>query len=80
MLPIVIPAGVESGMGEIILLMRKIPQMNAQLHQGIWNKSASGSHEVRGKKLGIIGYGNIGTQLSVVAEAFGMEGLLITMW
>lgn len=64
---------VELAMGEIILLMRKIPQMNAQLHQGIWNKSASGSHEVRGKKLGIIGYGNIGTQLSVLAEAFGME-------
>lgn len=64
---------VELAMGEIILLMRKIPQMNAQLHQGIWNKSATGSHEVRGKKLGIVGYGNIGAQLSVVAEAFGME-------
>lgn len=64
---------VELAMGEIILLMRKIPQMNAGLHKGIWNKSASGSHEIRGKKLGIIGYGNIGAQLSVIAEALGME-------
>lgn len=64
---------VELALGEMIMLMRKIPTMNANLHKGIWNKSASGCYEVRGKKLGIVGYGNIGTQLSVIAEALGME-------
>lgn len=64
---------VELAVGEMIMLMRKIPAMNAKLHQGIWNKSATGCYEVRGKRLGIVGYGNIGTQLSVVAEALGME-------
>ncbi len=43
------------------------------MHQGIWDKSAKGSFEVRGKKLGLIGYGNIGTQLSVIAESLGMK-------
>ncbi len=47
-------------LGEILLLMRNVPQANAEVHRGIWNKSANGSHEVRGKKLGIIGYGHIG--------------------
>ena len=60
-------------LGEIFLLMRNIPQANAEVHRGIWNKSAVGSHEVRGKKLGIIGYGHIGSQLSIVAEALGMH-------
>src|SRR5688572_9766366 len=43
------------------------------MHQGVWDKSAKGSFEVRGKKLGLIGYGNIGTQLSVIAESLGMK-------
>lgn len=62
-------------LGEMILLMRKIPEANAQVHRGEWNKSADGCHEVRGKKLGIVGYGHIGTQVSVLAEALGMEVL-----
>ncbi|PJG83909.1 phosphoglycerate dehydrogenase [Caviibacterium pharyngocola] len=60
-------------LGEILLLMRNIPQANAEVHRGLWNKSAVGSHEVRGKKLGIIGYGHIGSQLSIIAESLGME-------
>lgn len=60
-------------LAEMILLMRKIPASNMQVHRGEWKKSADGCHEVRGKKLGIIGYGNIGTQVSVLAEALGME-------
>lgn len=60
-------------LGEIILLMRQIPKANAEVHRGEWNKSAAGSNEVRGKKLGIIGYGHIGSQLSVLAEAVGMK-------
>ena len=53
--------------------MRNIPQANADVHRGLWNKSAVGSHEVRGKKLGIVGYGHIGSQLSIIAESLGME-------
>lgn len=60
-------------LAEMILLMRKIPEANAQVHRGEWKKSADGSHEVRGKKLGIVGYGHIGTQVSVLAEALGMD-------
>lgn len=60
-------------LGEILLLMRKVPQANAEVHRGIWNKSAIGANEVRGKILGIIGYGHIGSQLSVLAEAVGMR-------
>jgi len=60
-------------MGEIVMLLRKIPDRSASAHQGGWDKSAIGSREVRGKTLGIIGYGNIGSQLSVLAEAFGMR-------
>ena len=60
-------------LAEIILLMRQVPKANAEVHRGIWNKSASGSNEVRGKKLGIIGYGHIGSQLSVIAESLGMQ-------
>lgn len=58
---------------EAIMLMRGIPEKNAQAHQGGWLKSAKGSHEVRGKTLGIIGYGSIGSQLSVIAESLGMH-------
>ncbi len=57
----------------IICLMRRIPAHTHHLKHGLWDKSASGSHEVRGKTLGIIGYGNIGSQLSVLAEALGMR-------
>lgn len=59
--------------GQAILLLRGIPQKNALLHRGIWQKAASGSFETRGKKLGIVGYGNIGSQLSVLAESMGMK-------
>ncbi|MDH5476238.1 MAG: phosphoglycerate dehydrogenase [Cyclobacteriaceae bacterium] len=57
----------------IILLKRNLSDKIAQMHQGNWNKSADSSFEVRGKKLGIIGYGNIGSQLSVLAESMGIE-------
>ncbi len=60
-------------LAEMILLMRGIPARNAKAHRGIWDKSATDSYEIRGKKLGIIGYGSIGTQLSVLAEGLGME-------
>ena len=59
--------------GASIVLIRKILEKNNAAHQGIWNKDAKGSFELRGKTLGIIGYGNIGTQLSVMAEAMGMR-------
>ena len=58
---------------DIIALMRRIPAHTHYLKTGLWGKSATGSHEVRGKTLGIIGYGNIGSQLSVLAEALGMR-------
>ncbi|MDH5379247.1 MAG: phosphoglycerate dehydrogenase [Cyclobacteriaceae bacterium] len=64
---------VELAISEIIMLMRNLPDKASLMHQGIWNKSAGNSFEVRNKKLGIVGYGNIGAQLSVLAEAFGME-------
>lgn len=64
---------VELAIGELILLMRKAALKNNQMHKGIWDKSAGGSFEIRGKVLGLIGYGNIGTQLSVIAEALGMK-------
>jgi D-3-phosphoglycerate dehydrogenase len=53
--------------------MRNLPDRLSEMHQGTWNKSAAGSNEIRGKKLGIVGYGNIGAQLSVVAEAIGFD-------
>jgi D-3-phosphoglycerate dehydrogenase len=59
--------------GLAIMLIRRIPDKNTAAHQGIWLKDASGSFELRGKTLGIIGYGNIGTQVSVLAEALGMK-------
>ncbi|QMU27589.1 phosphoglycerate dehydrogenase [Adhaeribacter radiodurans] len=64
---------VELAIGEIIMLSRNIPTKSEKMHQGKWDKSAHNSFEVRGKKLGIVGYGNIGSQLSVLAEAMGME-------
>lgn len=66
---------VELALAEIIMLARHIPDRNRDLQAGQWMKSAAGSHEVRGKTLGIVGYGAIGTQLSVVAEALGMRVL-----
>ena len=59
--------------GASIMLIRKIVDKNTAAHKGIWNKEAKGSYELRGKTLGIIGYGNIGTQLSIMAEAMGMK-------
>ncbi|MCX6217397.1 phosphoglycerate dehydrogenase [Spirosoma sp.] len=64
---------VELAIGEIIMLIRSIVPKSNMMHKGGWDKSAKNSFEVRGKKLGLVGYGNIGTQLSVVAEALGME-------
>ena len=60
-------------MASSIMLIRKIPDKNKAAHEGIWLKDATGSHELRGKTLGIIGYGNIGSQVSVLAEALGMK-------
>jgi D-3-phosphoglycerate dehydrogenase / 2-oxoglutarate reductase len=59
--------------GAAIMLIRRIPEKNRLMHEGIWMKDASNSHELRGKTLGIIGYGNIGSQVSVMAEALGMK-------
>jgi D-3-phosphoglycerate dehydrogenase len=64
---------VELVLGEIIALARRLPEKTQRMHEGVWDKSARGSHEVRGRTLGIVGYGNIGTQLSNVAEAFGLR-------
>ena len=64
---------VELAIGEIIDLSRRVTVKNSRLHRGVWDKSADGAHEVRGHTLGIIGYGNIGTQLSVLAEAMGLN-------
>lgn len=58
---------------EAILLMRRIPEKNMECHRGGWSKSAAGSYEVRGKTLGLIGYGHIGTQVGVLAESLGMR-------
>lgn len=62
-------------LAEIIFLMRGIPQRNAAAHRGAWLKTADGSHEVRGKCLGIVGYGHIGTQVGLLAESLGMQVL-----
>ena len=64
---------VELVIGEIISLARRIPEKNQNMHAGVWDKSAAGSHEVRGRTLGIVGYGNIGAQLSVLAESLGFS-------
>ena len=63
----------ELAVGEIILLLRRTFHASTQMHQGVWNKSAAGAHEVRGLTLGIVGYGKIGSQLSDLAEAMGMR-------
>jgi D-3-phosphoglycerate dehydrogenase len=63
----------ELTMAEIVMLMRRIFPKSVSAHAGGWDKSAVGSNEVRGKTLGIVGYGNIGTQLAVIAEALGMR-------
>ena len=60
-------------LGQILLLLRGIPEKNALAHRGIWKKSADNSYEARGKRLGIIGYGHIGTQLGIIAENLGMR-------
>lgn len=60
-------------MAEAILLLRGVPEKNAKAHRGEWQKTAKHSYEVRGKRLGIVGYGSIGSQLSVIAESMGME-------
>ncbi|MGJ9411901.1 phosphoglycerate dehydrogenase [Aeromicrobium sp. CF4.19] len=64
---------VELAIAEIISLARRLHEKSTAMHDGVWNKSAAGSHEVRGRTLGIVGYGNIGSQLSVVAEALGFK-------
>lgn len=64
---------VELVIGEIIALARRLTEKTQRMHEGVWDKSAQGSHEIRGRTLGIVGYGNIGTQLSNVAEAIGMS-------
>ena len=63
----------ELTIAEAILLLRGIPAKNAACHRGDWHKSAEGSYEIRGKTLGIVGYGAIGSQLSVLAESLGMR-------
>ena len=60
-------------LAEIVLLLRGIPERNAAAHRGEWLKTATGAREVRGKKLGIVGYGHIGTQIGVLAESVGMQ-------
>ena len=60
-------------LAEAIMLLRGIPEKNAVAHRGGWQKTAKNSYEIRGKKLGIIGYGSIGSQLSILAEGLGME-------
>ncbi|PIP80826.1 MAG: phosphoglycerate dehydrogenase [Gammaproteobacteria bacterium CG22_combo_CG10-13_8_21_14_all_40_8] len=60
-------------LGEMLLLIRGIPEKNAAAHRGQWLKTAKGSHEARGKTLGIVGYGHIGTQLGLLAESLGMQ-------
>ena len=63
----------ELALGEMILLLRRTFAASTEMHSGVWNKSAAGSHEVRGLTLGIVGYGKIGSQLSDLAEAMGMR-------
>ena len=64
---------VELALGEMIMLIRNTFEKSDKMHKGIWDKSANNSVEIRGKKLGIVGYGSIGSQLSVIAEALGMK-------
>jgi D-3-phosphoglycerate dehydrogenase len=64
---------VELALAEMISLTRNLTKKNQGMHAGVWDKSAAGSHEIRGRRLGIVGYGNIGSQLSVIAESLGMS-------
>jgi D-3-phosphoglycerate dehydrogenase len=64
---------VELVIAEIIALTRRLTDKSRDMHAGVWDKSAAGAHEVRGRRLGIVGYGNIGSQLSVLAESLGMS-------
>lgn len=64
---------VELVIAEIIAMARRLTDKNHDMHNGVWDKSAKGSHEIRGRKIGIVGYGNIGSQLSVIAEALGLS-------
>jgi D-3-phosphoglycerate dehydrogenase / 2-oxoglutarate reductase len=64
---------VELALAEIIALTRRLTQKSTDMHAGVWDKSAVGAHEIRGRRLGIVGYGNIGAQLSVLAESLGMS-------
>jgi D-3-phosphoglycerate dehydrogenase len=66
---------VELAIAEIISMTRRLTEKNALMHSGVWDKSSDGAHEVRGRTIGIVGYGNIGTQLSVLAENLGMRVL-----
>ena len=66
---------VELAMAEIVVMARHLTDKNAQMHAGVWDKSAAGAHEVRGRTLGLVGYGNIGSQLSILAESWGMRVL-----
>ncbi len=63
---------VELAIAEMIALTRRLTDKSSAMHTGVWDKSAAGSHEIRGRRLGIVGYGNIGSQLSVLAETLGM--------
>ena len=64
---------VELAIAEIISMTRRLTEKNTLMHAGVWDKSADGAHEIRGRRLGIVGYGNIGTQLSVLAENLGLH-------
>jgi D-3-phosphoglycerate dehydrogenase len=64
---------VELSIGLMVMLTRNIFEKSTKMHAGVWDKSATNSFEIRGKKIGLVGYGNIGTQISVIAEALGME-------
>lgn len=64
---------VELAVANIIAMARRLTERNTALHAGVWDKSSTGSHEIRGRTLGIVGYGNIGSQLSVIAEMLGMQ-------
>src|SRR6185295_17631744 len=63
----------ELTLAEVVAIHRRLTEKSEQMHKGLWDKSASGAHEVRGRTLGIVGYGHIGSQVSVLAEAFGMR-------
>ncbi|WP_322999472.1 phosphoglycerate dehydrogenase [Castellaniella sp.] len=65
----------EMVLGEAILLLRRIPEKNARVHEGFWDKTADGAYEARGKTLGVVGYGNIGSQVGILAESVGMRVL-----